>query len=976
VPARRALVLLACLAVVGAVIAVPASSQTPGDDPVAGARILHPSDRDLTVGDAQQATGRRLALPLPDCAIFPSDCHELQILNGLDGFDLNPRIAIQLAAQPAADLADAFSEDVAYVERLGDAQRIGLDRLVYDDETRILYANPREQLAEGRRHRIVVGQASSEFTTLSASAGLLSMRRQLDDGSAYEAAQITDDERSLSFLQGETRTVFAAPNVAQITRFNQTTPDGPLVSETVINTALAQAGTYAFGSFASPSWLDADRTIAQTPTGGDGPAVTGSERVGVTLILPLGTPPPGGFPVAIFGPGITRSKYDLFLAADFNAQRGLATMSLDPAGHAFGPRTQTGVRMFAPPTEVRFSGFGRGRDLDGDGIITNQEGVSAPRFPHPKAAIALRDGLRQTAADVMALVRAIGRGVDVDGNGTEDLRRDGVSLYAQSLGGIYGSMVMGVDPQVKVGVLNVPGGPIEDIANLAPVFRPLVRDALRDRVPGVLNGGRSRYTESLPLRLDPPVTTPAIGALEIQDIFSRINWINRPGSPEAFAPLIRRSPPADSEPKEVIYQFAFGDQTVPNPTSGTLARAFGDMGRVTLYRNDLTATRSTNPHGFLLDPRVQGRNQAQRQVVDYIASGGRTVTDPDGGAPTFEVPIANPDSLETVNFPASLYGANLPAPLQRFSGPDRIATSVDVSRELIAQTATVVVARADGYADALAGAPLAAHLGAPLLLTGRDGLAPIVAEEVRRLGATEAVLLGGEAALSPAVASGLEAAGATPRRVGGSNRYGTAALIAAELSDVSELFLTEGDNADRFRGWPDALSASGLAAALRQPILLTEQDALPIETADALKGARVTIVGGEAAVGAGVATAVADAGSAVSRLSGDNRYATSAEVAREATRRNIGKAIVWLATGLDYPDGLVAGAAAGRDRSVLLLINGQDLDGSAATRDFLLDNEDAIKTLRVSGGAAAVSVPVEVELRALTDPEATAGSPE
>ena len=96
----------------------------------------------------------------------------------------------------------------------------------------------------------------------------------------------------------------------------------------------------------------------------------------------------------------------------------------------------------------------------------------------------------------MALVRAIGRGVDVDGDGSEDLRRDGVVYYAQSLGGIYGTMLMGVDQRVRAGALNVPGGPILDIARQSPAFRELVAADLKNRRPGLLNGGRDGFTES------------------------------------------------------------------------------------------------------------------------------------------------------------------------------------------------------------------------------------------------------------------------------------------------------------------------------------------------------------------------------------------------------------------------------------------------------------------------------------------------
>ena len=419
----------------------------------------------------------------------------------------------------------------------------------------------------------------------------------------------------------------------------------------VLDSAIPGAATYAFGSYLSPSWLDADRKIPQTPTRTGAPAITGLAEVGFTLILPTGIKPAGGWPVAIFGPGITRSKYDLFLASDENLKRGIATIAIDPVGHAFGPRSEAGVDLAVPPTTVRFSGFGRGVDLNHDGTITDQEGVSTLGQPSRYASVALRDGLRQTAADNMALVRAIGRVVDVDGDGTDDLRPTDVDYYAQSLGGIYGTMVMGVDPLVPVGALNVPGGPIVEIARLSPAFRPVLATELANRIPSLLNGGPGAdgFTESVPLYLDPPVTDPYPGAIPIQLAGARTNWIDRPGSPETFAPLERKRPPAGHPVKKVLYQFAFGDMTVPNPTSATLTRAGFLRDVVSFYRNDLTPTASTNPHGFLLDPRISGRQMGQLQIATFFASGGTTIIDPDGPGPVWETPIADPNELETTH---------------------------------------------------------------------------------------------------------------------------------------------------------------------------------------------------------------------------------------------------------------------------------------------------------------------------------------
>jgi hypothetical protein len=212
---------------------------------------------------------------------------------------------------------------------------------------------------------------------------------------------------------------------------------------------------------------------------------------------------------------------------------------------------------------------------------------------------------------------------------------------------------MATDPTLGVGVLNVPGGPILDIARLSPGFRPEVARELANRRPALLNGGDAGFTESQPLYDMPPETSPVPGALAIQAVGARTNWIDRSGSPEAFAPLLRTRPAEGMPAKRVLYQFAFGDATVPNPTSATVMRAGGLRDVTTFYRNDLAATTLSDPHGFLLDPRIQGRQQGQLQVAEFLASRGTSIIDPDAAAPVFEVPITDPARLERCNFSGS-----------------------------------------------------------------------------------------------------------------------------------------------------------------------------------------------------------------------------------------------------------------------------------------------------------------------------------
>jgi len=337
---------------------------------------------------------------------------------------------------------------------------------------------------------------------------------------------------------------------------------------------------------------------------------------------PAGTAPAGGWPVAVFGHGFTGSDGNVFLAADLNAAHGIATIATDVVGHGFGPRSAWNITTTTGTVTV--SAHARGHDQNGDGVIGSTEGVGAPTQPAPDAAVADRDGLRQTVADVMSLVRAVGRGLDADGDGVNDLNGAGVSYYGQSFGGIYGVMLGGVDPKVSVLALNVSGGPISEIARLSPSFRPLVTQDLGLHQPSLLNGGYDGFTESMPLRGGPPVTSPAPGAIAIQAEIARETWLDRSGGPEPYAPLLRLTPPVGGHAKKVLFQNAFGDQTVPNPANYAVLAAGRLFDRESLYRNDKSAQSALNPHGFLLDPRFTAGNvPGQAQIVTFFASAAR-----------------------------------------------------------------------------------------------------------------------------------------------------------------------------------------------------------------------------------------------------------------------------------------------------------------------------------------------------------------
>ncbi len=634
-----------CLTAVG--VPTAASAQSHGS---AQSRVtLFPSDT-FTVRDHTQLTGRRVALPLPDCASHVTDCNTIRALNQLDGFDIDPRIALTFAS--AVDASAIAAATTVTRVGLGHPTPIAVDRVVYDASTHTVYAHPISQLAPATTYalrlrgnrRAGIPVAHTIFTTQSATVGLLRMRTQLDVGLAYSLAHIAPRARGL-------RIEANVPAAGVALSYTQDLGSvGGLNTVNVPNTSGTAAGRYVFGSFLAPSWLTADSVIPQTPTLGFGPVVRGQSRLPFVLIVPAGTAPAGGWPVAIFGHGFTGSDSNVFLAADLNAANGIATIGTDVVGHGFGPLSTWNITTTTGTVSV--SAHARGHDQNGDGVISSTEGVGAPIQPAADAAVANRDGLRQTVADLMTLVRAIGRGVDIDGDGRTDLRRTGVSYYGQSFGGMYGVMLGGVDPQLKVLALNVAGGPITEIARLSPNFRLLVTQDLALRSPSLLNGGYDGFTESLPLRGDPPVLNPAAGAIAIQAVLSQESWLDRAGDPETYAPRLGA--------KRVLMQNAFGDQTVPNPTNYTVLAAGHLFARESLYRNDKTGQAGSNPHAFLLDPTfVAGSLPGQSQIVAFFASNGTTIIDPDGPGAVWEVPISDPAVLLHLNFPSPLAGATI-----------------------------------------------------------------------------------------------------------------------------------------------------------------------------------------------------------------------------------------------------------------------------------------------------------------------------
>ena len=676
-----------------------------------------PSDR-FTRVDFTQNTFKRVTLPKPNCAVQPSDCADIDVINTLDGFNTQPRITVPLTGN--IDVATVTSETV-FLVNLGDTlsgagfgKRVGINQVSFDVGAKTLVFESDDLLNEHSRYLLVVtngvhdtagdpieGRGFERFKHQprddeERDHDLMDYRKALTDGehsarsthhrivalSLFTTQSISADLQKIhnqikhshptpvNFMignGGSARAVFPVANLTAIQWVQQTATAPAFTTSFVptpaLNVVSGAVGRVAFGQFRSPDYETAAKFIPPTGTLTGDPEVQSSNDLVFELFLPSGPRPAGGWPVAIFGHGFTDSMYGApWTVASVFASRGIATIAINVVGHGGGALGTLNVIRTAGAPVIVPSG-GRGIDQDGNGKIDSTEGVNAAA---PRTIIGSRDGLRQTVVDLMQLVRQIQAGVDVDGNGSVDLDRDRIYYSGQSFGGIYGTIFLGVESALKAGVPNVPGGSIPEVARLG-AFRVLTAIALATRQPQLLNLPPApgvqppfnlRFNENIPLRNLPPRINTVPGASAIQVVLDNNEWVQQTGNPVTYAPFIRKQPLHGNQAKPVIFQFAKGDGTVPNPTTTAILRA-GDLAdRATFFRNDLAFTKTggaipKNPHTFLTNIGIAAALpfavMAQSQIAVFFSSNGTVVIDPDGAGPIFETPIPLP-LPETLSF--------------------------------------------------------------------------------------------------------------------------------------------------------------------------------------------------------------------------------------------------------------------------------------------------------------------------------------
>ncbi|HEY2428194.1 MAG TPA: cell wall-binding repeat-containing protein [Acidimicrobiales bacterium] len=155
-------------------------------------------------------------------------------------------------------------------------------------------------------------------------------------------------------------------------------------------------------------------------------------------------------------------------------------------------------------------------------------------------------------------------------------------------------------------------------------------------------------------------------------------------------------------------------------------------------------------------------------------------------------------------------------------------------------------------------------------------------------------------------------------------------------------------------GFPDALAGTPLAVAKHGPLLLTTPTGLNPAVGSEIgrvlpKGGTVYLLGGSATLSSTIDTQIQAMGDVAQRVAGPDRFGTAVAVAGVLGNPHS----ILEATGLDFPDGLSAGAAAAKAGGAVLLTNGSAQ--ASATSAYLAAHPG--DTVTAVGGPAASADP-------------------
>jgi putative cell wall-binding protein len=253
----------------------------------------------------------------------------------------------------------------------------------------------------------------------------------------------------------------------------------------------------------------------------------------------------------------------------------------------------------------------------------------------------------------------------------------------------------------------------------------------------------------------------------------------------------------------------------------------------------------------------------------------------------------------------------------RIAGADRYATSAAVSRDAFQPGVPVAyLASGANFPDALAGAAAAGKQGGPVLLTTPTALPPTVAAELARLKPQRIVVLGGPSVIYDSViGQARRVTAATVDRIYGADRYATSAAISSRAFEpgVDIVYIATGAS------FADALAAAPVAAAQGGPVLLSRRTAIPPSVLAELKRLKpkvIMLVGGDGVLSDELWTVVSALAPSIGKASGADRFETAEMLMNQFPSW---QPTAYIASALNFPDALSAGAAAAAHGAPVLM---------------------------------------------------------
>ncbi len=406
-------------------------------------------------------------------------------------------------------------------------------------------------------------------------------------------------------------------------------------------------------------------------------------KIGFVMSVPATSAPASGYPVTIFGHGLTRDRTDAFGMSASLAAANNVMVAIDEPWHGdrntctgFGALLLAGgadpnfakdqfacvnPNPLAPTQNCNAAGHCELADRSNAGLtpcdhtaldadkacfLTGQGHCSADdkceggafatsfggvpiqgwNLINLQNFFATRDNLRQQVISNAQLARVASNGATGNlGQQAGGITLDGAkfSYAGQSLGGILGSLYSAAAPEVKNAALNVPGGGLTNIILTSPAFGQLKT---------AFQGGLAAQG----VATNSPLYDQFLGIVQ---------WIVDPGDPLNAGPYLVRSSRAgafdpvtnplanNGSTRRGFIQWIDQDQVVPNPTTVDLIQSvMADPTATGVLVSPSTAVPNfwakqfpssgtpANNHGFLLGTAGAATAQAaQGEIANFIA---------------------------------------------------------------------------------------------------------------------------------------------------------------------------------------------------------------------------------------------------------------------------------------------------------------------------------------------------------------------